>query len=220
MTELIVALDGPQPLTMLSRLYHEAHVRWFKVGPQTLVDKDFLFLMDVPDYYPNINIFADFKLADTYYTCSETVKRLSQANIHAVSTFTERATEAAMNAAQGTNLQVWRVAGLTDDEETPRLWEVNSLPDGLICSWEFAYEIKEAKIFTGNIIVPGVRLFEGTRSETITHIQNNSRFDHNFICTPRTARDAGATHAVVGRPIWRAEDPSAAAVRYMKALEE
>jgi len=34
MTELIVALDGPQPAEMMRILHRDARVDWFKAGPQ------------------------------------------------------------------------------------------------------------------------------------------------------------------------------------------
>lgn len=111
MTELIVALDGPNPRSLAHMLHVEAGVRWFKLGPQILSSSQFHELLYLPR---SDKIFFDLKLVDTADTCLETAKRFADAGVAAVSTFSNRATEAVMRGAEGSSLKVWRVVRLTD----------------------------------------------------------------------------------------------------------
>jgi orotidine-5'-phosphate decarboxylase len=70
--------------------------------------------------------------------------------------------------------------------------------DGIVCSGhEIAAVHKQWK--DGFFVVPGLRPAEGSSA------------DQKRTVTPRSARDAGASVLVIGRPISRAEDPLAAA---------
>ena len=70
--------------------------------------------------------------------------------------------------------------------------------DGVVCS---GHEIKAVHDDwkDGFFVVPGLRLDSGNAG------------DQKRVVTPRQARDDGASVLVIGRPISRAEDPSAAA---------
>lgn len=149
-----------------------------------------------------IKIFLDLKLADIADTVREAVKRFADAGIAAVSTYTEKATEAAAEAACGTGLKVWQVIRLTDGSDDLR--GVRQLAaDGVICPASMSSIYAGAGI---SIVVPGVRFFYRT--------------DEGHVCTAHPAALAriGATHAVVGRPIWQAADPVAAAREFIAAL--
>lgn len=197
MTELIVALDGPNPLLLAHRLHAEAGVRWFKIGPQALCSGQVSDLIRLPR---SDKIFLDLKLADTEDTCREAVRRFAQAGVAAVSVFTERAARAAVDGASGTDLKVWRVTRLTDE---PGPDEAQFCADGVICRLgdlpRFAYS-------SGARVVPGIR-FVG-----------QDHAGHLFSASPKEAAMMGATHIVVGRPIWQSPDPVAAAKMFAAAL--
>jgi orotidine-5'-phosphate decarboxylase len=72
--------------------------------------------------------------------------------------------------------------------------------DGVVCSGHEVGDVHK-RWKDGFIVVPGLRL-AGTGA---------SSGDQKRIVTPRTARDAGASVLVIGRPISRADDPLAAA---------
>ena len=70
--------------------------------------------------------------------------------------------------------------------------------DGIVCSGHEVAEVHR-QWKTGYFVVPGLRPAD------------NALGDQKRAVTPRTARDAGASVLVIGRPISRAEDPVAAA---------
>jgi orotidine-5'-phosphate decarboxylase len=203
MTELIVALDGTTPAMLRDRLFEGAGVKWFKVGPQAMTYWSWPGMMTFGRRYPEAKIFLDLKLADTRDTIREAVKRFADAGVAAVSTFTEEATMAACAATRDTPLKVWQVLVLSDDINA----DVNALPyplaDGAIVSGQCA---RNLECRDRDKVVPGVRFF---------HRKSDG---HINTYHPGDLRDIGATHAVVGRPIWQASDPIAAAREFTQAL--
>lgn len=200
MTELIVALDGPWPYSMAMRLFNATEVRWVKIGPQGLLDRDWQYIAKID----GLSLFLDLKLADTADTCREAAKRFAESGVAAVSTFTDRATEAALRGAEGSGLRVWRILRLTDgDDPMPRQLRIG---DGVICS---VGDLRAEVTMSSDIdkVCPGIRESEPA---------NN----HRQPATPADAVAAGATHIVVGRPIWLAEDPVGAAKAYALTLAE
>ncbi|MFC3173443.1 orotidine-5'-phosphate decarboxylase [Novosphingobium bradum] len=71
--------------------------------------------------------------------------------------------------------------------------------DGIVCSGHEVGEVHR-RWKNGYLVVPGLRPAEAG------HLADQKR-----VVTPRSARDAGASVLVIGRPIARAEDPVAAA---------
>ena len=71
--------------------------------------------------------------------------------------------------------------------------------DGIVCSGHEVAEVHK-RWKQGYLVVPGLRPAEGGLVA-----------DQKRVVTPRSARDAGASVLVIGRPISRAEDPVAAA---------
>ena len=167
MTELIVALDGPAPLGLVTELY-SVGVRWIKIGPQAMTDTNWHSLLLRPGgrIRDPMKVFLDLKIADTRATVYEAVKRFSEAGIAAISTFTDAATEAAVEAARGSDLRVWRVVRLTDDDSIVEYLKIvdriNGPAHGLIMppwiaewlEWRGAYVNHKA------VICPAVRLTE------------------------------------------------------------
>ncbi|HET9627894.1 MAG TPA: orotidine-5'-phosphate decarboxylase [Novosphingobium sp.] len=72
--------------------------------------------------------------------------------------------------------------------------------DGIVCSGQEVAEVHR-RWKHGYLVVPGLRPADG----------NGSLADQKRVVTPRSARDAGASVLVIGRPISRADDPVAAA---------
>ena len=78
--------------------------------------------------------------------------------------------------------------------------------DGVVC---LAQEAAMVQAQTKNdfvIVTPGIR------------IPSNTTDDQKRIVTPQDARDAGASHIVVGRPITQAQDPAAALTEFNNAF--
>lgn len=201
MTALIVALDNPGPQRTAFLLYWKADIRWFKIGPQAMTCQYFWGFIGKSDMH-DWKIFADFKLADTWDTCKVTAQRLAEAGVLALSTFTDRATEAAMRGAEGSQLRVWRVARLTDYPDME--WPASIDAHGIICPVSDLGRVASNK--TIDKVCPGIR-----QSNTEAH-------GHKLAARPEDAANAGATHIVVGRPIWEANDPAAVARAYAAAL--
>lgn len=192
MTELIVALDGHQPATLLRQIHKYTDVRWFKVGPQTLASRVWPEIMRAGFC---CRIFMDLKLADTSDTVREAVRRFACAGVAAVSTYTEAATEAALDAAVGFDLKVWRVAALTE-----KIWHTFPIKpldvaDGLISPLHHTSFLRER--YPGKpLICPGIRISE-----------NDNFGCHTGRSTVAMAARAGVDFIVVGRPIYQSQDP-------------
>ena len=208
MTQLIVALDSPDPWETYQPLHHL--VTWFKIGPQRILHPNAKNVIDHARFTGR-KIFLDLKLADTADTVRETVHWCEKYGVTAISTFTGAATRAALDA--GTNVAVWQVHGLTDDP-TPR--ELIWVP-GVICSSTLVPDyvaLRKALSPTSrlpypiDIVTPAVRL---NGEETHGH-------SPELVATPAWAKAQGATHVVVGRPIWQSASPVEAAVHYLEAL--
>jgi len=75
--------------------------------------------------------------------------------------------------------------------------------DGIVCSGHEVGEVHK-RWKNGYLVVPGLRPAEPGNS-------GGSLADQKRVVTPRSARDAGASVLVIGRPIARAADPVAAA---------
>lgn len=227
MTELIVALDGPEPFKLMIDLHAAAAVRSFKVGPLTLLSPGAMLSIEAVLAKHRkemaLSVFYDAKLADHGpYVCEELAKRLGEKGYAALSTSTDEATEAAVRGAEGSPLRVWRhVAPTSQNYSTYQVVPgVRSAIDqgahGVICS---AVHVSSIREFTATIrsdwpeidvVCPGVRFAEeGGDALSDGHFQ---------VFTPEYCIKRGVTHAVVGRPIWRSSDPVAAARRYQEAL--
>lgn len=211
MTELIVALDAP-PLTseLVVTLYDEG-VRWFKLGPLLMISSSWWKLIYGARGH-EIHLFLDLKLADTAHTCREAARHFADAGIAAVSTSTVESTEAALEGARGTPLRVWRhieatSQNINQSEVIQRAQRARVQgAHGVICG---AWNAQTISMTWKNldIVCPGIRLTAGAQGG---HIETWG---------PAAAARAGATHVVVGRPIWQAENPGAAARLFLKELQ-
>lgn len=213
MTELVVALDGPNPGYLALRLWEEACVRWIKLRASGLVRVGERWVERSAHH--GLKIFADLKDADTADSVREDIKWLAGLGIAAVSTFTDAATSAALDAGVP-NIAIWQVHALTDDITAFDLPLLIDAP-GVICPGCVVTEYvqhRETLCQQGmlahpvDIVVPGVRLNQG----------DDLHGHRSGGCLAWKAREAGATHAVVGRPIWQSEDPIAAAREFIEAL--
>jgi orotidine-5'-phosphate decarboxylase len=208
MTELVVALDGPedQDQYALACSLIDAGVSWLKIGPLLMCSDDWpYFTSELAAATPHPNIFLDIKLSDTEHTVREAVKRFAGARIAAVSTCGLDATKVALEAADG-RIKIWQWLWPSDKDPPARPDERPIRPagvHGVIVPGYMAMGFWESM----DVVVPGVR-WEGVTGSD----------GHFRPITPRECRVAGATHAVVGRPIYLSADPVSAAAGFMEVL--
>jgi orotidine-5'-phosphate decarboxylase len=229
MTELIVALDGPantDPTALAERLCAEAEVTYFKIGPQLLFSRGCVGLIEIMvNLQFNAHVMFDFKFYDTVDTVRATVERARDLGAWAVTVHaTPRMLEAA-TAVEG-RPKILAVGALTDDpdpeihrDHLPFIYALGE-SDGIVCPVEVAAWFRGRGWGThgadrGKLLVcPGVRLLTGSWAEYLEALD-----DHVSFAQPAQARAAGADYVVVGRPIYRAPDPVAAARAIMEELK-
>ena len=215
---LIGALDVPEPRAAAAAAASlEGTLRWLKVGSMLFVHGGAPFVRDL--VARGWSVFVDLKLHDIPYQVAETVATLADlgASLLTVHAAGGRAMlEAAARAAQGTGARVVAVTVLTSLDgkalselglaAEPSTWvlrwarlAVDSGLAGVVASPHEAAALRAALPEGAEIVTPGVRP-AGVVSG-----------DQRRVATPAAAMRAGATRLVVGRPIFGAADPVAAA---------
>lgn len=200
MTDLITALDGPGPVLLAARLV-EAGLPWVKVGPRTPV-----WWGDIVGRVRGARVFLDLKLSDTRETARECCRMFAERGVASVSTFTDASTRGALEGAEGSGLQVWRVVHTTDDQLPPHVdW---TLPvHGIIRPVSDMLDLAAVGLHQSQpTICPGIRRWGDAVGGHIHH------------STPEDARRAGAAFAVVGSPIYGALHPILEAQAFARAL--
>jgi orotidine-5'-phosphate decarboxylase len=214
---LIVALDVPNAvagLDLAGRL--GGSVSFYKIGLGMLTGGGLALARELKDEHDK-RIFLDMKLFDIGATVEAAVRGLAQFDLDFLTVHGDpQVVRAAKEGAAGSGLKILAVTILTsldradlDDamlcagdlhqitvERAARAFEAGA--DGIICSPREATAIR-ALPGAGLIVTPGVRP------------AGASLGDQKRVETPAAALAAGADHIVVGRPVWQADDPRAAA---------
>jgi len=223
---LIVALDVPNALAglELSQKIGDA-VSFYKIGLGMLTGGGLALANELKAEHGK-RIFLDMKLFDISATVEAAVRGLAAYDIDFLTVHGDpHVVRAAKEGAAGSGLKILGVTVLTsldrsdlDDclikpgdirditiERAARALDAGA--DGVIASpWE-ASDIRALAEANGKLIVtPGVRPTGADAG------------DQKRIATPKSAIEAGADHIVVGRPVWRAEDPKAAAEAILAEL--
>lgn len=214
---LIVALDVPNAvagLDLAGRLGNA--VGFYKIGLGMLTGGGLALARELKDEHGK-RIFLDMKLFDIGATVEAAVRGLAQFGLDFLTVHGDpHVVAAAKQGAAGTGLKILGVTILTSLDRTDldagliragdlheitveraaRAFEAGA--DGVICSPREAAAIR-ALPGAGLIVTPGVRPAGAALG------------DQKRVETPQAALRAGADHIVVGRPIWQAADPRAAA---------
>lgn len=216
MAEVIVALDVETPERALRLADELPGLRWVKVGPV-------LFVQDGPRLIRellarDLKIFLDLKWHDIPTTVAAAVGAAARWGVHMSSLHVLGGREMLVAAVQargemrlaavsvltshspaGYGEAVGREGALDIVAEVRRLcWvAVESGIDAVVASPREIAALREVLGSGGWMVVPGIRP------------RGAPRDDQERTADPRTAVAAGATHLVIGRPIVRAEDPSA-----------
>ncbi|MEM1344938.1 MAG: orotidine-5'-phosphate decarboxylase [Pseudomonadota bacterium] len=222
---LIVALDLANALEgaqMVERI--GADVCFYKIGLGMLTGGGLALAMELQDQ--GKRIFLDMKLYDIGATVEAAVRGLSQFGLDLLTVHGDpQVVRAAVEGRGDTGLKILAVTVLTSLDRSDldaMMVEAGALSDiacerarrafaagadGVIASAQEAAAIRALPEATGRLIVtPGIRP-EGTAAG-----------DQKRLATPARAIAAGADHIVVGRPIWAAPDPRAAAKRVLAEL--
>ncbi|WP_449041482.1 orotidine-5'-phosphate decarboxylase [Paracoccus sp. (in: a-proteobacteria)] len=214
---LIVALDVPDALAglELARTLGDS-VSFYKIGLGMLTGGGLALANELKQDHGK-RIFLDMKLFDIGATIEAAVRGLARYDIDFLTVHGDpHVVRAAKQGAAGSELKILAVtiltsldradldAGLIRDgdlhaltvERAARAFEAGA--DGVIASPREAAAIR-ALPGAGLIVTPGVRPAGAALG------------DQKRVETPAAAIAAGADHIVVGRPIWQAADPRAAA---------
>jgi orotidine-5'-phosphate decarboxylase len=216
---LIVALDVPnvvQGLDLAARLGDA--VSFYKIGLGMLTGGGFALANELKQEQGK-RIFLDMKLFDIGATIEAAVRGIAQYDLDFLTVHGDpQVVRAACEGKRGKDLKILAVTVLTSldradlDANLIKPGDIHEITleraakaleagaDGVIASPQEAAMIRTLPQAAGRLIVtPGVRP-AGAASG-----------DQKRIATPRQAIADGANHIVVGRPIWQAADPAAAA---------
>jgi orotidine-5'-phosphate decarboxylase len=216
---LIVALDVPnvvQGLDLAAKLGDA--VSFYKIGLGMLTGGGFALANELK-HEQGKRVFLDMKLFDIGATIEAAVRGIAQHDLDFLTVHGDpQVVRAAAEGKRGKDLKILAVTVLTSldradlDANLIKPGDVHEITleraaraleagaDGVIASPQEAAMIRALPQAKGRLIVtPGVRP-AGAASG-----------DQKRIATPRQAIADGANHIVVGRPIWQAADPAAAA---------
>ncbi|WP_417720510.1 orotidine-5'-phosphate decarboxylase [Salipiger sp.] len=217
---LIVALDVPNALQGLNLASEIGDaVSFYKIGLGMLTGGGLALANELKQEHGK-RIFLDMKLFDIGATVENAVRGLAQYDLDFLTVHGDpHVVRAAKEGASGKVTQILAVTILTsldrkdlDDglilpgdiadlvvQRAARAFAAGA--DGVIASPNEAAAIRALPEAEGKLIVtPGVRP------------AGSANDDQKRIATPASAIAAGADHIVVGRPVWRAENPRAAAL--------
>lgn len=216
---LIVALDVGNALAgleMAARIGDAAS--FYKIGLGMLTGGGLALAQELKDAHGK-RIFLDMKLFDIGATVEAAVRGLAAFDLDFLTVHGDpHVVNAAKQGASGSQMKILAVTVLTSldradldagmmapgdlhditVERAARAFDAGA--DGIIASPREAAAIRALPQASGRLIVtPGVRPLGADAG------------DQKRIETPAAAIAAGADHIVVGRPIWQARDPRAAA---------
>ena len=216
---LIVALDLPDALSALhlTGQLGEA-VSFYKIGLGMLTGGGLALANELKQDHGK-RIFLDMKLFDIGATVEAAVRGLSRFDLDFLTVHGDpHVVRAAREGAGGTGLKILAVTILTSLDRADLdagLMKAGDLPDlvaeraarafeagadGVIASPQEAARIRALPEAAGRLIVtPGVRP------------AGSAPGDQKRVATPAQAVADGADHIVVGRPVWKAANPRAAA---------
>ena len=216
---LIVALDLPNAIAAheLTMKLGDA-VSFYKIGLGMLTTGGLALANELKQEHGK-RIFLDMKLFDISATIEKAVRGLAQFDLDFLTVHGDpHVVRAAKEGASGSNMKILGVTILTSldradldaclikDGDTADLVleragnALNAGADGIIASPQEAAAIRALPEAKDRLIVtPGVRPTGAALG------------DQKRVATPAQAIADGADHIVVGRPIWQAPDPVAAA---------
>ena len=216
--ELCVALDLPsakENLALAASL--KAHNIWMKVGFRAYIRDGKAFIEALKKINPEFKIFLDLKLYDIPNTMADAAEEIAKLgvdmfNIHAsagkvamktviqrLSTYEKRPLVLAVTALTSfdeENFSLIYEKGINEKaEQFAKMSHENGL-DGVVCSTFESRAIKNATSNEFLTLCPGIRPF------------GEDAGDQQRVATLELAKVEGVDFPVIGRPIYRDENPS------------
>jgi len=226
--ELCVALDLPsaeENLALAQRL--KAYDMWMKVGFRTYIRDGKPFIEALKAINPDFKIFLDLKLYDIPNTMADAAEEIAKIgvdmfNIHAsagsvamktvmdrLAPYENRPLVLAVTALTSFNeVNFQSVYGKSIDEKAEQFAKMsfeNGL-DGVVCSTFESRAIKEATSNNFLTLCPGIRPF------------GEDAGDQQRVATLELANNEGVDYPVVGRPIYKSEDPKGKVDQILKRM--
>jgi orotidine-5'-phosphate decarboxylase len=226
--ELCVALDLPtqeENLALVEKI--KAYPLWLKVGLRSYIRDGRAFLEAIKNIHPECKIFLDLKLYDIPNTMADAAESIMGLGVDMFN----------VHASAGRKAMQEVMARLEKYEERPLVLAVTALTsfdeagfeevygegiaakadqfakdafesglDGVVCS---AFESASIKALTSDRFVtltPGIRPF------------GEDAGDQQRVATVETAHDEKVDFIVVGRPIYKADDPAAVVEKIVTRL--
>jgi len=225
--DLILVLDAPSPRDVTPVLRRLAGtVRWVKIGLE-------MYTAQGPDCVREIaglgfDVFLDLKLHDIPNTVAKAVESASRLPIRMLTLHASggremmrRAAEAQREHAPGLLLLGVTVLTSLGDADLGEIGVAGSSADqvvrlgrlavaaglrGLVCSPLEIAPLRAALPADVRLVTPGIRP------------SGSGKDDQTRVLTPGEAARAGASYIVVGRPVFQAADPAAAAAAILGEL--
>jgi len=226
--ELCVALDLPtkeENLALVQKIQN--YDVWLKVGLRTYIRDGEVFLEELKKINPDFKIFLDLKLYDIPNTMADAAESImglgvDMFNVHASAG--RRAMQTVMERLQKYEKRpiVLAVTALTsfDEEEFQTIYNepiaskadqfakdaYESGLDGVVCS---AFESSSIKSITSEsfmTLTPGIRPF------------GEDAGDQKRVADVAYAKNASVDFIVVGRPIYKAENPTKVVERILEQI--
>lgn len=223
---LIVALDVPDALAGLALAERIGPaVSFYKIGLGMLTGGGLALARELKDDHGK-RVFLDMKLFDIPATVEAAVRGLARFGLDFLTVHGDPPVVAAAREGAGASgLRILGVTVLTSSDRADldacliRPGDIAEIvaeraaralaagADGVIASPQEVAGLRSLPEAAGRLIVtPGVRPAGAEPG------------DQKRIATPAAALDAGADHIVVGRPVWLAADPRAAAAAILSGL--
>lgn len=226
--ELCLALDLPDREANLALAAKVAGKGlWLKVGFRSYIRDGKPFLEELKRLDPECKIFLDLKLYDIPNTMADAAEEIADLGVAMFNVHASAGTEAmktVMKRLEGrqTRPLVLAVTALTSftEEGFSAVYNAPLAPtaekmavdaydsglDGVVCSVHESRMIKNATAPGFLTLTPGVRP------------EGSDPGDQKRVATPATAKEEQVDYIVVGRPIYKAENPAAVVNDILKAL--